>query len=31
MGGINKGRPNDEDLKQAEAFARSLKQESSKP
>jgi flavodoxin len=30
MGGINKGRPNEEDLKQAEAFARSLKQGSPK-
>jgi flavodoxin len=31
LGGINKGRPNEEDLKQAEAFAQSLKQNSSKP
>ena len=31
VGGINKGRPNEEDLKQAEAFAQSLKQDSSKP
>jgi len=31
LGGINKGRPNDEDFKQAEAFAQSLKQDSPKP
>jgi flavodoxin len=31
MGGINKGRPNEEDLKQAEAFAQSLKQDPPKP
>ncbi len=28
VGGINKGRPNEEDLEQARAFARGLKEES---